>query len=72
MFPLYETIEEYQRLIKNAINQNVFLLPNMKYESIKYEGIIWKYKIAHFRLHFSDKSEQRYYIGFLNKTFIIK
>ena len=44
MSPSYETKEIYQRLVKNAINQNLFLLPNMKYESIKYEVIFWKIK----------------------------
>ena len=48
----YETREEYQRSVKNAINQNLFMLPNMKYESVKYEVIIWKITKglnAHFR-----------------------
>ena len=62
MSPSYRTIEEYQRLVKNVINQNLkILLPNRKHELIKYEVIFWKMgkaKIAYFRRHFSDRSKQ--------------
>ena len=44
MSPSYETIEEYQRLVKNAINQKTFSCQNMKYKSIKFEVVIWKGK----------------------------
>ena len=43
MSPSYETIEEYQRLVKMLLTQ-IFLLSNMKYESIKFKVIIWKGK----------------------------
>ena len=58
MSPSYKTIVEYQRLVKNVIKPNFFLLPNMKYQSIKHEVVFWKIrktKIAHFRRHFSDR-----------------
>ena len=48
-------IWNYRRISKS------FLLPNMKYESIKYEAIIWKIrktKIAYFRWPFSGRSKQ--------------
>ena len=58
MSPSYKTIVEYQRLVKNVIKPKFFLLPNMKYQSIKYEVVFWKIrktKIAHFRRHFPDR-----------------
>ena len=65
MSPSYETIEEYQRLVKMLLTQ-IFLLSNMNQLNIK--QLYGKAKVAHFRRHFSDRSKQRYYIGFLIKT----
>ena len=53
MSPSYEIIKEYQRL--KMLLTKIFYVAKMKYESMKYDVIIWKIrkvKIAHFRRRF--------------------
>ena len=68
MFPSYETIEEYQILVKNAINQTLFCCQIWSMNQLNIRQLSGKAKIVRFRRHFSDRSRQRYYISFLIKT----